>query len=99
MTAWLADAQCDEDTKHDVVLAASELVTRTVNACTGPPVLLAVVRAGRVRLQIDSTEVLERPGGGEARHRLSSSVLRAVCEDWGVESSSTATSMWAELTC
>jgi hypothetical protein len=94
---WIEGVDCDDDVKHDVVLATSELVTRAVDTCVGPPTLSVTTGGGRVRVEVESTEALSdlEPGGGYAQ--LGTLILRAICLDFGVESTPTSTKMWAEL--
>ena len=94
---WLEQLGCDDDAKEDVVLAASELVTRAVNDCAGPPTLHARVDDGRVLLRIDSTEAIGTGDVVDPLRQLSTRVLQAVCCSWGVEARRGETVLWAEV--
>lgn len=94
---WLEGVDCDEDAKHDVVLAASELVTRAVDECVGPPTLSVRTGGSRVRVEVDSTEAFGDVDEGGLLPHLGTMVLRAICLDFGVTASPTSTKMWAEL--
>ena len=97
---WLELTGCADDARDDVVLAASELVTRTVNLCAGPPTLLGHDR-GRPRppLQVESSEPIGPADTIEVDRQVSAAVLAALCEDWGVDTTTRSTRMWAELPC
>jgi hypothetical protein len=94
---WLDQVGCDDDAREDVVLAASELVTRAVNDCAGPPTLHASLGDGRVLLRIDSTEALAPDDVIDPLRQLSARVLQAVCCSWGVDARGGSTVLWAEV--
>jgi hypothetical protein len=94
---WLEQVGCDAVAKEDVVLAASELVTRAVNDCAGPPTLHARLDDGRVLLRIDSTEAIGADDVIDPLRQLSTRVLQAVCRSWGVDARLGSTVLWAEV--
>lgn len=96
---WLQLTECADGARDDVVLAASELVTRTINLCAGPPTLSATIGAGQVHLWVESTEPIGPADTIEVNRQVSAAVLAALCQDWGVETSTRTTRMWAELPC
>jgi hypothetical protein len=94
---WLDQVGCGGVAKDDAVLAASELVTRAVNDCAGPPTLHACLDDGRVLLRIDSTEALAPDDVIDPLRQMSTRVLQAVCRAWGVDAGRGSTVLWAEV--
>jgi hypothetical protein len=97
VSQWLEGIDCDEDAKHDVVLATSELVTRAVDACVGPPTLSVTSGDGRVRVEVETTEAVADLDLGGPHPHLGTLILQAICLDFGVTASPSSTKMWGEL--
>jgi hypothetical protein len=91
--AWLDAVECDTAATADLVLAASELVTRAVNGCPAPPTLECCWTTDGVRLAVGSAPMLDEPGDGQ--DDLGAAVLWAVCDEWGREDDGLGTSLWA----
>ena len=92
LRAWLASVDCDRSTAANLVLAASELVTRAVNSCPAAPILECSAGPAGTLLAVGSAAMLDDAGGADD---ISDAVLRAVCDAWGCDGDGTSTSLWA----
>jgi len=92
--AWLDAVECDHRVRTDLVIAASELVTRAVNGCPAEPTLMCSWTPDGALVAIGSAPMLAQPDGGRD---LGATVLTAVCDDWGCEGDEMGTNLWAHV--
>ena len=91
--AWLEGVDRGGSRSSDLVLAASELVTRAVNGCPAAPTLECSYGPDGVWIAVGSAPMLDTPL--DDQRDLSEVVLEAICDRWGRVDEPLGTSLWA----
>jgi hypothetical protein len=91
--AWLQGVDGGDSRRVDLVLAASELVTRVVNGCPAAPTLECSSGPDGIRIAVGSAPMLDAPL--DSQRDLGEVVLEAICDEWGRVDEPLGTSLWA----
>ena len=104
--SWLELVACDDDTKVDVIIVVSELVTHAVIGNAARISVRMVFDDGRLRVDVHArhdqplTHASDSPQEqGLSRQSLTDRVADAVTDAWGRTCELDRTHSWAEILC
>ena len=103
---WLDLVACTDDTKTDVTILASDLVTDAVTSDATRITIRAVFDDGRLRIDVHAqhdptvTDITtERPADARPCESFSDRVTGAVADAWGRDCLAHETHTWADVLC
>jgi anti-sigma regulatory factor (Ser/Thr protein kinase) len=98
---WLVGVGCPEETKGDVLLVVSELVTNAVTHAHAAPIVEASFDDGRLRLEVHDTDPapptilpVSGPHGGYGLR-----IVACLCDAWGWTAMPEGKRVWTETLC
>src|SRR4051794_13037994 len=103
---WLDLVACTDDTKNDVTILVSDLVTHAVTSDATHITIRTVFDGGRLRIDVhaqhDPTATAitdERPADARSNESFSDRVTAAVADAWGRDRLPHETHTWADVLC
>jgi len=95
---WLRIVDCSDQTKQDVVLVVSELVTNAVVHAQSPPEVVATFDEGRLRLEVHDRDrnppAVRSEGGYIGGYGLR--LVDRLTDGWGWEPTPAGKRIWVE---
>jgi hypothetical protein len=102
---WLDLVDCDEDTKIDITLVASELVSDTVSDEAARVSIRMLFDDGRLRIDVHAERDQPPTATGSLKlqdsacNSLTDRVISAATDSWGRTEMPHGTHTWAEILC
>jgi len=98
LRSWLHLVTCSDETKLDITILVSELITDAVLADGQRVSLTVTFDDGRVRIDVHATGAAPRPAS-TGDDTVSSRIADAVTDTWARTSQHGVAHTWAELLC